>query len=132
METCPIFQKRGFTLLELMIALSVLMIVLLCSANILIVSIKCNTLSMEKSTAARLAKDKIDELRSGGYGQVGLNIGNHDDPNNPITADERSGGIYTRTWLVSSGTIPGTKEVCVILTWHRGQLALNALIADQG
>jgi prepilin-type N-terminal cleavage/methylation domain-containing protein len=132
MKICHIFQKEGFTLLELMMALSVLMIVLLCSANVLIMSIKCNTMSMEQSTAARLAKNKIDELRNGDYNQSGLNIGNHHDPNGPINPDESSGGIYTRTWLVSSGTIPGTKEVCVIVTWHRGRLVLNSLIADQG
>jgi prepilin-type N-terminal cleavage/methylation domain-containing protein len=132
MKTCPIFQKKGFTLLELMIALSILMVVLLCSANMLIVSIQWNTLSMEKSIAARLANNKIDELRSGGYNQVGLKIDSHADRNNPLNADETPGGIYTRTWLVSSGKIPGTKEVCVFVTWHRGQLVLDALIADQG
>jgi prepilin-type N-terminal cleavage/methylation domain-containing protein len=132
MNTCPICQKKGFTLLELMIALSVLMVVLLCSANMLIVSIQWNTLSMEKSIAARLANNKIDELRGDGYNQVGLKIDSHADRNNPLNADETSGGIYTRTWLVSNGKTPGTKEVRVFVTWHRGQVVLNSLIADQG
>ena len=108
------------------------MVVLLCSANMLIVSIKWNTLSTEKSIAARLAKNKIDELRSGGYNQIGLKIDNHADLNNPLNADETPGGIYTRTWLVSSGRTPGTKQVRVFVTWHRGRLVLDALIADQG
>lgn len=132
METCPIFRKTGFTVLELMIALSILMIVLLCSANMLIVSIKCNTMSKEQSTAARLAKNKIDDLRSGDYNQIGLSVGNHHDPNNPLNPDESSGGIYIRTWRVSSGSIPGMKEVCVMVTWNRGRLVLSSLIADQG
>ena len=102
MEACPIFRKTGFTLLELMIALSILMVVLLCSANMLIVSIKYNTMSTEQSTAARLAKNKIDDLRGGDYNQTGLNIGGHHDPNNPINPDESAGGIYIRTWRVSS------------------------------
>lgn len=132
MNRCPIFREEGFTLLELMIAVTVLMIVLLGSANMLITSIKFNVLSMEKTTAARLAKNKIDELKGVDYKQVSLDIGSHNDPNNPIKADENSGGIYTRAWSVSKGTTPGTKGVCVTVKWNRGQVVLNSLIADQG
>jgi prepilin-type N-terminal cleavage/methylation domain-containing protein len=132
MNRCPIFREEGFTLLELMIAVTVLMIVLLGSANMLITSIKFNVLTMEKTTAARLAKNKIAELRSIDYQEVGLNIGSHDDPNNPINADESLGGIYTRKWSVSNGTTPGTKDVCATVKWNRGQVVLNSLIADQG
>jgi prepilin-type N-terminal cleavage/methylation domain-containing protein len=132
MKKCSILQKKGFTLLELMIALSILMVVLLGSANMLIVSVQWNTLSMEKAIAARLAKNKIDELRSRGYNQVGLKIDSHADHNNPLNADETPDGIYTRTWLVSSGKMPGTKKVRVVVTWYRGRLMLDALIADQG
>jgi len=132
MNRCPIFREEGFTLLELMIAVSILMIVLLGSANMLITSIKFNVLTMEKTTAARLAKNKIDELKGVDYKQVSLDIGSHDDPNNPINADESSGGIYTRKWSVSNGATSGTKDVCVIVQWSRGQMTLNSLIADQG
>lgn len=132
MNRCPIFREEGFTFLELMMAVTVLMIVLLGSANMLIMSMKFNVLSVEKTTAARLAKNKIDELRSVDYKQVSLNIGSHDDPNNPVNADESSGGIYTRKWLVSKGTTQGTKDVCVIVQWNRGQVTLSSLIADQG
>jgi Tfp pilus assembly protein PilV len=132
MNRCPIFREEGFTLLELMIAVNILMVVMLGSANMLIMSIKFNALTMEKTTAIRLSKNKIAELRSIEYQQVSLDIGSHDDPNNPINADEGSGGIYTRTWLVSKGTTPGTKDVCATVKWNRGQVVLNSLIADQG
>lgn len=132
MRISPVFREEGFALLELMIAAGILTVVVLGSATMLIMSIKFNASSMEKITAVRLAKNKLDELRSLNYHHADLNIGTQSDPKDPLGGDENQGGIYTRKWSVSSGTTPGTKDVCVMVKWNRGEVMLSSLIADKG
>jgi hypothetical protein len=48
-----------------------------------------------------------------------LTLGNHIDPNNPIDENGAAGGIYTRSWTVSAGTGPTSREIEVAVNWNR-------------
>lgn len=59
----------GFTLLEIMLALSILSIVLLALAGLAATAIRGNAFSDRLTTATTLAKDKLETLRLSGYNE---------------------------------------------------------------
>lgn len=58
------YQKDGFTLLEMLIALVVFSIGILGVLGMVSISIKGNSLSREMSVATNLAKDKVEEMKN--------------------------------------------------------------------
>ena len=124
-------QEKGFTLLELFIALTILFVGLFALTQLGISTIHTNQWASEDTLATRLAQNKIDELKKENY--VSLFINNYSDPNNPIDPQGNSGGQYTRTWSIVAGPITGTKKVSVRVAWAGSKsLTLNTLVADEG
>ena len=62
-----VHDRRGFTLLEVLIALIVFAVGLLGIAGMMIASIRGNTFASRLSAATNLAQDKIEELRNVPY-----------------------------------------------------------------
>lgn len=60
-------QMGGFSLLELLIALSILSIVLLALVGLAATAIQGNAFSQRLTTATTLAKDKLEGLQLAGY-----------------------------------------------------------------
>ena len=130
-------QEKGFTLIELFIALTILFVGLFALTQLGISTIHTNQGASEDTMATRLAQNKIDELKKENY--VSLFVNNYSDPNNPINSEGNpwsqgnSGGKYTRTWSIVTGPITGTKKVSVRVTWAGSKsLTLNTLVADEG
>jgi prepilin-type N-terminal cleavage/methylation domain-containing protein len=124
-------QEKGFTLLELFIALTILSVGLFALTQLAISTIHTNQWASEDSVATRLAQNKIDELKKENY--VSLVINNYSDPNNPVNAQGNSGGQYTRTWSIVAGPTTGTKKLSVGVTWAGPKsVTLNTLVADEG
>jgi prepilin-type N-terminal cleavage/methylation domain-containing protein len=99
-------KSKGFTLIEVMIAVFLLTTALLAAAALTTAVIKGNVFSQKLTTAITLAKDKIEDLKVTPFASL---TGGTDAWNAAGTA---SGSYYTRTWTVT-GTDPKTITVTV-------------------
>jgi len=111
-------KNRGFTLVEIMIAIFILSFALLVMAQMQIMAIRGNAFANKTTTAVTLAQDKIEELKGLSYSSV---VGGSD-----------SSGVHTRTWTVQNDT-PATdlKTVTVNVSWQdtsAHQVSLDTII----
>jgi type IV pilus modification protein PilV len=59
----PVRADAGFTLVEVLLALFILLVALLALANLFIVSMKLNATSHDETTATALAQEKLEEMK---------------------------------------------------------------------
>jgi len=102
--------QKGFTLLEVLVAMIVLAIGLLGIAPMFVMSMRGNQFSREVSETAYLAQDRIEQLKNQSI-------------ISPIPFNETTtSGSYTRTVNVSDQTVdgtipPGVYRINVTLNW---------------
>lgn len=113
-------QSRGFTLLEILIAIFILSVALLGLASVTTMIIKGNASNKTLTVATTLAKDKLEELRSlplTGTG-TGTTIPSSHSGTDYWGANQgaatSSNPYFTRSWS-ASGTDPIT--ITVTVTW---------------
>lgn len=121
-------QDAGFTLLEAMIALSILAISLLGIVNMLYVSSSDVAKGGKVTAASFLAQQKMDDFKVTPYNDLLSDA----TGNVNINPEGNPGGIYTRFWNVSTyttavplpaGKIAGTRDIKTIIvyvTWPVG------------
>jgi type IV pilus assembly protein PilV len=102
---------RGFTLIEILIAIFILVTALLGLISTTVIVIKSNSLSKAMTTATTLAKDKMEQLKNTGYGS---------STSPAINVSETIESIYTRTWTVTANGSPaaGMKTIVVTVQWN--------------
>ncbi len=120
-------NEKGFTLLEVIVAISILTIGLLAVASMQVSAIKGNTLAFGITEATSWASDQTEKLTvlpydhadlqdTDGDGASGLENASEatdDNPNHPPTH-----GKYKVYWNVAvDDTADGTKTVNVIVAW---------------
>ena len=111
-------NQSGFTLVEVLIAVSILTVGLLGVAQMQIMGIRGNYFSGNTTAALTLAEEKMEDLLGKSYSDTDLTSGNHPDPDNPIDETGQAGDIYSRMWTVTDDTpIIGTKTVTVSVSW---------------
>ena len=108
-------KGRGFTLLEIVIAILILTVALLGLASLTSMIIKGNASNKTLTIATTLAKDKLEELRSKAYTDI---------PAGPVTDTRAANGIsagsfYTRTWRSTAGA--QSKTITATVTWAQGR-----------
>lgn len=109
-------KSKGFSLIEVLIALVILSISLLALAGLMTTTTKNNAFGGNLTEAATLAQDRLEELRVTGWD----NIVNGNDTN-PIR-----GLNYNRAWTVVLGPnspLPphdNEKRVTVTVNWNDG------------
>jgi type IV pilus assembly protein PilV len=102
--------QKGFTILEVLVAMIVLAIGLLGLAPMFVMSMRGNQFSREVSETAYLAQDRIEQLKNQSI-------------ISPIPFNETAAsGSYTRTVNVSDQTVdgtipPGVYRINVTLSW---------------
>jgi type IV pilus modification protein PilV len=135
-------HQSGFTLVEVLVGITILTIGLLGVAKMQISAIQGNYMSSSTSTALALAQEKMEELMVLAYTDAELddsNTGNDTAAVNlmPITSttnfdhDEtvtiHGQGIFRRIWNIAdhplSGepTVPTMKSITIIVTWENGK-----------
>ena len=99
----------GFTLIEVLVAMSIFSIAVLGLAVGSATVMRANQTSYFTTVAANLAQDKLEELKS----RTAANItsGNDTQPVNNVT--------FTRNWTVTSGSpVEGVMLIDVTVTWN--------------
>ncbi|GAG11105.1 unnamed protein product [marine sediment metagenome] len=103
-------DEKGFTLVEILIAIVVLAIGVLAMGQMQIASIRGNSIANTLTEATTLAQDRMENLIGLSYND--LTAGSHPGPNNPI------GGVYSIFWNIALDyPINNTKEISVIVNW---------------
>lgn len=98
--------NRGFTLLEVLVVIFLLVTALLGVISTTGIIIKSNSLGKTMTTATTLAKDKMEQLIYTGY--------------NSSEGTDAIDSIYTRTWTVTADGFPaaGMKTIVVTVGWN--------------
>jgi type IV pilus assembly protein PilV len=97
-------DNRGFTLIEIIIAIFILVVALTGLAGVASTVINGNAFSKEITTATTLAQEKIEELKNTNY----QNLADGSDTQS----------IYTRTWTITQ-TATHMKTMEVVVQWNR-------------
>lgn len=108
-------MKKGFSLIEVLIAVVVIGIGFMAAASMQGMSISSNSNSNYLTSATYLAQDKIEQLRRLAYTDITM-VGS---PESSIDDMGQSGGIFNRSWTVTPDS-PGLmmKTVSVTVTWN--------------
>ena len=104
-------DKKGFTLIEVLIGLVLLAIGLLAIAGMQLTSVKGNFFSGNLTQASILAQDRIEALKQVDFNDASLNVGTHND-------GSIAGTIFSRQYAVS--LVPGTPmlNITVTVSWR--------------
>jgi Tfp pilus assembly protein PilV len=108
---------KGFTFVETLITILLLIIALVGLASVTVSVIKGNDLSKLSTTASTLAKDKMEELKNASVTAAGYSA-------LASGSEANLQSIYTRTWTVGAvgTTAPDNdmtkmKKITVTVTW---------------
>jgi type IV pilus assembly protein PilV len=116
-QGCSMKNTRGFTLIEILIAVAIFSIGILAVAKMQLWTVKNTTTGNLTTMATMLGRAQIEELK--GVANV-TTLTDGADPNNPIDADGNPGGIFTRQWTVTN-PLGGsdTRRIDVEVSWSR-------------
>lgn len=138
-------DQKGFTMIEITIALVILVVGLLGIASMQVSAIKGNYLSNNITCALTLTEDKMEELLGLDYNNPELEdvfVGNNDDlsriepgwvDNQELNIDETgqtNSGHFRRIWNIADNTpLEDNKTIKVIVTWDndRHQVILTSV-----
>jgi type IV pilus assembly protein PilV len=101
--------SRGFSLVEVLVALCILSIALLALAGLMVTTTRNNSFGSNMTEAATFAQDRIEELKVSPWGDVVSN------------SDSRTGStgiVYTRTWTVTDNTNFTQRWVNITVSWN--------------
>jgi len=132
-------RKNGFTLVEIMVAIFILVIALLGLISVTVMVVKGNAFSKTMTTATTLAKDKMEQLKNTGYSS--LVPGTYTDyarVDSTVEATQTTGTVYTRTWTVpdpDNPPPPNMKTIRVKVQWNwqsaPHNVTLRTIVAEQ-
>ena len=113
----PGFARRcGFSLIEVMIGMVILMIALAFAAALSINNARLVARNQFTVHAANLAEYKLEELRNANF----ATLANGTDATNLTSNGGTTGGIYTRNWVVfNDSPRAGLKRVVITVTWEQ-------------
>ena len=117
-------NDKGYTLIEILIAIAILAVGLLAIATMQISSIRVNDTARKMTRRATMAQDRLEYLMSLGYTNAVLTSGSHTDGSAP------SG--YTISWTVSTGgTLPPSTKLIRMNVTERGKTTSMSYIKPE-
>ena len=102
-------KTKGFTLIEVLVALVILSFSLLALAGLMVTTTKNNAFGSHMTEAATFAQDKLEELRA-------IKWENLIDGNNTDQQGGSTGINYTRNWNVT--TNGSLKTITINVNWN--------------
>lgn len=101
-------DDRGFSLIEVMIAMTFLAIGLLAVAQMIPMGLSGVTQARVRTNAVQAAQEQMDELRAADYDDASLTAG----------AYSQTDGKYTLDWTITDNTpAPKVKRVDLVASW---------------
>ena len=127
-----VINNKGFSLIELLIAIVILSIGLLSLAKLQGSAIKGNRFGNLISQATVLAEDQVELIRSTDYAQVSNTNTDFASPQNNLGAFQN----FTRTTLIEENVpLNELKRITVTVSWNDGRqhkIVLSTIISDKG
>ncbi len=114
-------KSRGFSLIEMLIAIVILSISLLALAALMATTTQNNSFGAHMSEATTFAQDMLERLRAGPWENV---VSNADQ----VTSS--TGITYDRNWVVSPNpTSPSDtlREVTISINWNNNNNSIRVL-----
>jgi prepilin-type N-terminal cleavage/methylation domain-containing protein len=101
-------RSKGFSLVEVMIAMLILAIALLALAGLMVTTTRNSSFGGHMTEASTFAQDKLEQLRVSPW--TGVATGND-------TLQGSTGITYTRNWAVTPNADGNQRWVSITLTW---------------
>ena len=110
-------RQSGFTLIEVLVAISLMSIALLGFASVGVNAIRDDSFSRKTNVALALAQAKLEQLRSLPYSNSQWTSGSHTESD--LDEDGNADGEYTRSWVVTLdyNGHSGLRRVSVTVSW---------------
>jgi type IV pilus assembly protein PilV len=110
-------KENGFSLIEMLIAMSVLAFGMLAAASMQYSTVRNNTNGNTATQANSLAEAQLEMLKNQDIQSTALAVGDYVDPT-PIDANGNPGGIYNRSWRIEPlGT--SARRIRVTVEWTK-------------
>jgi len=109
----PSLDAKGFTLIEVMIAILLLAVGMMAMAILQVTAIRGGSFANQITQASIYGQDKIEELKNKSYTDTNLSAGSHSD-----TVTSGNGVTFTRTWTVTNNSpYTNSKTITLTLSW---------------
>ena len=109
--------QKGLSLIELMIAMSVLALGMLAAASMQYSAVRNNTTGNVNTQAAMLAEAQLEILKNQDIDSAALAPGDFSDPT-PIDENGNPGGIYNRSWRIDP-LGASARRIRVTVQWRK-------------
>jgi prepilin-type N-terminal cleavage/methylation domain-containing protein len=104
-----VFEKKGFTLIEVLISLIILSIGILAVAGMQITSIRGTAFSNNLMQASVIAQERLEFLKSLPLNDVSLDTGDHNDPPDV--------GIFKKGYRADRNLSPNYVQITYTVSW---------------
>jgi type IV pilus assembly protein PilV len=113
-------DRRGFSLVEVLIAIVVLSIALMGLATLQVRAMRSNDLANRTTQATNLAQNKLEELLFRVATGETFAAGVTQDDGNPVAVPaDNEGAIFTRSWeFIDDSPVPAAREIIVTVVWN--------------
>lgn len=122
-------NDKGFSLLEMLIAVTILAFGLLAVAGLQVTAMKGNSNGNAMTQATSYAEERIEQIRNTDYAAISYTP-------NPNVEANIDGSIYTRTTLVETDIpMADLKRITVTVSWEINgthQVVLRTIVANGG
>ena len=112
-------KQGGFTLIEIIVASTILLIGIAMFASVVSRILHQNFLSHRHTQAVILAQNRIEFLLNDGYTSPNLNEGSYENPLNPVNETGDSNGVFTQLWDIDDvNPIEKAKLITSTVRWE--------------
>jgi prepilin-type N-terminal cleavage/methylation domain-containing protein len=112
--TLKLTRSKGFSLIEVMIALVILAVALLALAGLMITTTKNTSFGGHMTEAATFAQDKLEQLRASPWTGI---INGADTVTTAIPGAPGTGISYFRSWTVDANPTGDQRWVTITMNW---------------